>query len=270
MASTRKRTNATTQASLFMFSDRIVWASSGFSGGETVRPACALLIGAERKLAVTTRGKSWSTHALLVGPNVARALEADRAGFYSLTLDPAHPANRYLRDHVLAGRDVLDLGKAFNRTAQARVRAAVAGSANCAESMDTAEWLLAHFFKDAQSALPLDPRAAKLAAWLREHVPPRARMAQLSELCGLSAGRLTHLFSDELGVSIRSYLRWSKMFRAIELLGSHRTVTEVAATIGFSDAAHFTRVLRSYYSAAPSFIINRDLVRVHSCGTGSR
>lgn len=253
------------RASLFMFDDRIAWSSISFHGGRTQRPACALLLGVEQPLRLTTAQKVWRSRALLVGPDVARSLSADGAGFYSLTLDPAHPANRYLRDEVLAGREVLDLRSRCGPELLARGRAAIAGHAGCAESLHASEWMLGHFFPGLAAATAIEPRVAQVAAWLRRHVPPRARMADLSAVCGLSPGRLTHLFTQELGVSIRSYLRWAKMCRAIELLGQRQSVTEVAAAIGFADAAHFTRVLRSYYSAAPSFILNRELVQVHAC-----
>jgi AraC-like DNA-binding protein len=170
-----------------------------------------------------------------------------------------------LRDQVLAGRKLLDLSSQLDATAVRVVRAAIHGGADCAESLRSSDWLLSHFFPMAGASAPIELRVARVAAWLRRHVPVRANMRQLGALCRLSAGRLTHLFTLELGVSIRSYLRWVKMCRAIELLGSQQTVTEAAAAIGFSDAAHFTRVLRTYYSAAPSFINNRELVRVHAC-----
>ena len=66
-------------------------------------------------------------------------------------------------------------------------------------------------------------------------------------------------------MSIRSYLLWVRMSKSIILLGQNLTVAEVAASIGFSDSAHLCRALRNYYSAAPSFIANRALVRVRAC-----
>ncbi len=256
---------AAAPASLFLFDDRIVWGSASFRGDETTRPACALLIGAERPLTVTAGREVLRTRAVLVAPNVARKLDAQGAGFYSLTLDPAHKGSRYLRDQVLAGRRLLDLGSRMNGAAVRVVRETIRGTTDCAETLRASDWLLAHFFPMAGAAAPIELRVARAASWLRRYTPPRADMRQLGELCQLSAGRLTHLFSQELGVSIRSYLRWVKMCKAADLLGRRHTVTEVAAAIGFADAAHFTRVLRTYYSAAPSFINNRERVRVHAC-----
>lgn len=253
-------------AALFLFDDRIVWSSRSFQGARSSRPACALLIGAYGDLVVTVDGQApLRTRALLIGPGVARELLAEDSGFYSLSLDPAHPGGRYLRDRVLACRPWLDLAAQLDGTCVALVRESLEADTGCAHSLATSDRLLAHFFPGIATAAPIEPRVAKVAEWLRRELPPRADMQQLGAVCHLSAGRLTHLFSQELGVSIRSYLRWVKMSRAIELLGSKRSIAEVAATIGFSDSAHFCRVLRDYYAVQPSFVSDPARVRVHSC-----
>ncbi|HEY0974040.1 MAG TPA: AraC family transcriptional regulator [Solimonas sp.] len=253
-------------AELFLVDDHIVWSSHSFTGARTSRPNCALLIGAYRPLAVTIEGQALRTRAVLVGPNVVRDVVADEAGFYSLTLDPAHPACRHLRDTVLAGRPCLDLDARLDPASVAHVRESLERDTDCAHCRAGADRLLALFFPGVAAATPIDPRIARVAAWLRREVPTRADLKTLGALCHLSAGRLTHLFTQELGVSIRSYLRWTKMSRAIELLSGERTVAEVAATIGFADSAHFCRVLRDYYAVVPSFVSDASRVRVHSCG----
>lgn len=254
-------------AALFLFDDRIVWSSRSFTGAPTSRPACALLIGTYRELLVTIADQApLRTRAVLVGPNVVRDVVADEAGFYSLTLDPAHPACRYLRDRVLGGRPSLDLAAHLDDATLAHLRETLEADTDCVHSLAGADRALAHFFPGIDGAAPVDLRIARVAQWLRREVPARADMKQLVEICPLSPGRLTHLFTDELGVSIRSYLRWAKMSRAIQLLGSKRTVSEVAATIGFADAAHFCRVLRDYYAVQPSFVSDPARVRVRACG----
>ena len=253
-------------AALFLFDDRIVWSSLSFSGSRSSRPTCALLIGAYREITVTIAGEApLRSRALLVGPNVTREVEADEAGFYSLSLDPAHPACRDLRDRVLAGRSSLDLADRLDEASLAHVRQSLETDTDCRQSLAGADRLLGHFFPGVEAAPAIEPRVARVAAWLRREVPTRADMQQLGAICHLSAGRLTHLFTQELGVSIRSYLRWVKMSRAIELLGSRRTVAEVAATIGFSDSAHFCRVLRDYYAVQPSLVTDPLRVRARTC-----
>jgi AraC family transcriptional regulator, arabinose operon regulatory protein len=255
----------TTPASLFMFDDRIVWASTGFVGGETTRPTCALLLGVYRNLAVTAARRTLHARAVLVGPNVARKLNAEQAGFYSLSLDPAHKACRWLRDEILRGRRLLDLSAKLGPAETAAVAAAIEQTQDCAASLRLSERLLAHFFPGISAAPEIDPRVQRAAAWLRTHVPPRPDMRRLGAICQLSASRLTHLFTQELGVSIRTYLLWVKMCKAIELLALNQSITEVSAAIGFADSAHLNRVLRTYYSTVPSFIANRALVQMQVC-----
>ncbi len=259
-------------ASAFMFDDRIAWASTGFVGAETTRPACALLIGAYRRLKVARPGKPpLAARAVLIGPNVARSLNAERAGFYSLTLDPAHKGCRYLRDAVLRGRALLDLSVQLRPAQIKAVTAGIEQAQDCAASHALSEHLLAHFFPGLAAAPAIDPRVRDSASWLRRRLPTRVNMAELAAACHLSPGRLTHLFSQELGVSIRTYLRWVKLCKAVELFGGEQSVADVAAAIGFADSAHLIRVFRTYYSVKPTFLADRSKVHVHSCsGADSR
>lgn len=252
-----------------MFDDRIAWASEGFVGAETTRPACALLIGTRRELTVAMPGTPpLRARAVLVGPNVARSLNAEDAGFYSLTLDPAHKGCRYLRDEVLRGRRLLDLSAQLGAAEIKAVAAAIEQPPDCAAALALSERLLAHFFPGIAGAPAIDARVRETAAWLRRRLPTRVNMAELASRCHLSPGRLTHLFSDELGVSIRSYLRWVKLCKAVELFAGEQSVADVAAAIGFADSAHLIRVFKTYYSVRPTFLADRTRVRVHSCGEG--
>ena len=273
-----KDISADQPASLFMYEDRIVWWSRGFIGAETTRPTMALLIGGERELEISTeQSGSLRTRAVLVGPNVARSLGAaaparshdgacqtcggDGSG---LVVDRVYcPACRWLRDKVLAGREWLDVSDQLD--AQSIADASPAGATDCSAIHRASDRLLARFFPGVESASAIDPRVQQAAAWLRRVVPARADMRRLGAECKLSPGRLTHLFTQELGVSIRTYLLWVKMCKAIELLARNQSVADVAAAIGFADSAHLCRVLRTYYSAAPSFIANRALVSVRVC-----
>ena len=254
-------------ASLFLFADRVIWGSVGFRGGETARPAITLIIGAYKPVTITTHQTDvHSSRALLIDANVSRSLNAEMAGFYSLNLDPIHTRCSYLRDRVLMGQDVVDLADRLDPKIIAAVTSAIESPGGCKSALDLSEKIMDHFFPEAVSqSTPIDKRVASAAAWLTTHVPARPDLEKLAATCHLSQGRLVHLFTQELGVSIRTYLLWLKMRKAAELFARDIALTEVASTIGFSDSAHLSRVFRTYFSAAPSFLANRMLVRVHVC-----
>lgn len=77
-------------------------------------------------------------------------------------------------------------------------------------------------------------------------------VVMLAEEVGISVSRLTHVFSNEIGVPIRSYARWLRLVTAVEHLGRGRSITEAAHDAGFADAAHFTRTFRSMFGLSPS------------------
>lgn len=243
-----------------------MWASQSFSGAETVRPAAALLIGARAPLRVIiSRRQALVSRAVLIAPDVTRSIDATNAGFFSLSLDPAHPGCRHLRDGVLGRRRALDLESQLTPRIAGRVAAAIDAPLDCEATRVLADDLLRHFFPTIAQAPAVDPRVSAAAAFLRERLPTRVNMRQLAEHCHLSAGRLTHLFTDELGVSVRTYLRWVKLCKAAALFGSRPSVADAVAEIGFTDTAHLYRVFRGYFAVKPSLIADRTRVHVHTC-----
>ncbi|WP_328411922.1 helix-turn-helix transcriptional regulator [Nocardia sp. NBC_00403] len=78
------------------------------------------------------------------------------------------------------------------------------------------------------------------------------RLAELADAVHLSESRLAHVFSAEIGLPFRPYLRWLRLQRAVELLAAGHALTAVAHSAGFADSAHLTRVCRSMFGAPPS------------------
>ncbi|MFI2476231.1 helix-turn-helix transcriptional regulator [Nocardia xishanensis] len=97
------------------------------------------------------------------------------------------------------------------------------------------------------------PAVAEVLRLLPERISAGpVRLAELARAVHLSESRLAHVFSAELGLPFRPYLRWLRMQRAAELLVAGHSLTEVAHQAGFADSAHLTRVCRSMFGAPPS------------------
>ncbi|KUO49699.1 MAG: hypothetical protein APF82_06925 [Sphingomonadales bacterium BRH_c42] len=69
---------------------------------------------------------------------------------------------------------------------------------------------------------------------------------------GLSESRFTHAVTDELGAPPRSWRRWLRLRRAIDLIASGYSVTAAAHEAGFADSAHFSRICFSDLGLRPS------------------
>lgn len=80
----------------------------------------------------------------------------------------------------------------------------------------------------------------------------RVEVDQLAAEVGLSVSRLTHVFSDEIGTPIRSYVRWLRLVNATEQLANGASITQAAHEAGFADGPHFTRTFRAMFGLAPT------------------
>lgn len=71
---------------------------------------------------------------------------------------------------------------------------------------------------------------------------------------GLSASRLTHLFTDQVGIPLRRYVLWLRLRIAITRVQAGDDLTCAAHGAGFADSAHLTRTTREMFGLPPSVL----------------
>jgi AraC-like DNA-binding protein len=89
-------------------------------------------------------------------------------------------------------------------------------------------------------------------------------MADLSAAVGLSYFRLSHLFTNAIGISLRNYLLWQKLHKVPALHTVGMPLGAIAKKTGFTDAAHLAHTFRDMFGAPPSYFLSSDSVRVSS------
>lgn len=67
-------------------------------------------------------------------------------------------------------------------------------------------------------------------------------MGNLCDVSFLSESRLSHLFREQVGISIASYIMFSKLAKAYKYMMSDENVTQAALHAGFSSSSHFASV----------------------------
>ncbi|MEK8079207.1 helix-turn-helix domain-containing protein [Pseudomonas sp. XK-1] len=80
-------------------------------------------------------------------------------------------------------------------------------------------------------------------------------VASLAQQVGLSTSRLANLFKEQIGVPIRRYRLWYRLFLSTQRIACGASVTEAALGAGFADAAHFTRTYRTILGIQPSALV---------------
>ena len=77
---------------------------------------------------------------------------------------------------------------------------------------------------------------------------------KLAAMVGISASRLTHLFSQQVGIPLRRYVLWSRLQLAITRVQAGDDLTGAAHGAGFADSAHLTRTTREMFGLPPSVL----------------
>ena len=66
-----------------------------------------------------------------------------------------------------------------------------------------------------------------------------------AEKLNISASRLSHLFSEQVGIPLKKYLRLHQLERAFEEILQGNSITKSALDAGFDSPSHFAAVVKS-------------------------
>lgn len=97
---------------------------------------------------------------------------------------------------------------------------------------------------------PWQERRAK--ELMLSHLDRELPLARLAEECGMSRSYFARAFNQCVGVSPHRWLTRQRIERAMELLGSARSLADIAIHCGFSDQAHLTRTFVKLVGVTPS------------------
>lgn len=99
---------------------------------------------------------------------------------------------------------------------------------------------------------PRSDHLRKICNSLHAHPDDPRAVAEWASQASVSPRTLARHFNAETGMSLRVWRHRLRVFRAIELLGANRSVTDVAMELGFSTALAFTYAFRSEMGCSPT------------------
>lgn len=113
---------------------------------------------------------------------------------------------------------------------------------------------IAAYERRLRTFLPVDEQGLlvnHLVAWLREH-PEVTRVDEVAEAVGLGERALHRLTTDRLGLSPKWLVQRRRLHDAVlALKAGTRSLAGLAAELGYTDQAHFTRDFRTVTGTTP-------------------
>lgn len=252
---------------LYLWDDRFLWLGESFSANFTGRYALTLVVSlAEKPMRITMEdGETLRTYALLTGPKVRRQLDARDTPFLSLNWDP-HSPEFFQLSQVLQDAKAMNFDRETINPYVSMFRSCLSRPLSCKVLWDQCRALAGSVCGRSIESAGWDERVSRVAVQLKQELPSTLKATELAASVGLSTDRLTHLFSAQMGMSMRNFLLWAKARRAVSMILGGNTLTAVAHECGFSDSAHFTRTLREFYDVTPSMLADVGAVTLHRCG----
>ncbi len=110
---------------------------------------------------------------------------------------------------------------------------------------------------------PTDKRIGDSIKFIEENeLEYKNLMSELTSQVFLSDSRLSHLFKEHIGISIKKYLVWNKLRQAINLyLNEQTNLTDVSLQSGFFDQAHLSNSFKNVLGVSPSKAYNSRIIQ---------
>lgn len=225
----------------------------------TIRRTVSILITAPGRLLELRVGKNVTKHeAVVVKPLVKRGLRAENARLVTFLVDATHPQFPAFRTIPSAGFTSLprDIYLPFEQPLDDAYHGKLGAEAAHALHSNIVEATV----KCLPPTAPVDPRVHQIVALLRRN--PNCRLNDLAKAVGVSASRMSHIFTDSMGFSLRSYILWFKMYVAMDMIQTQPRVTDAALRAGFVDLAHFSREFQRAFGASVSYFRDTERVQI--------
>ena len=102
----------------------------------------------------------------------------------------------------------------------------------------------------------------QIKQYIKHHFQQPIRVDEIAAGLYHSPHYLGNVFSAVNGITIKEYVMQFKMQKAIALLQSDkRSVTEVAALLGYESPHYFSKCFKNYYGFSPSSLKRKDAVQ---------
>ena len=124
-------------------------------------------------------------------------------------------------------------------------------------SADEAYRMLDVIIGTVPESAAVDERMRRILELIKQEVEENTPAETLAAEVGLSVPRLMQLFKQQVGVPIRRYRQWHRLFVTATGVSRGLSLTDAALAAGFSDSSHFHHAFYNILGMKPSAILSR-------------
>ncbi|MCR5122980.1 MAG: helix-turn-helix transcriptional regulator [Ruminococcus sp.] len=204
--------------------------------------AVHLIVGLGADLQCTVGESRFEAKAVIIASDVPHTVYSYSGEMLVFLFDPA---SRYANE---LNRLYLQ-GESFACPEEEQVRAINSLWQEHKKSLaETDQAILEYLGLRGADNLRLDERISKALVILKEmDEAPEDAVDFLCERVFLSKSRLSHLFKENLGISLSRYLAWEKMRKGYICFQRYGNITDAAMMAGFDSPSHFAATCKRMF-----------------------
>lgn len=197
-----------------------------------------LSISFGENLTLLSGQKEICSRAVIIDSNAVHKLNGEKSPQLLILLEPetsyAESLKKFITEEVTELKFTENFYQILEKSAERKLESAL-------------ENIFEYFsFKDLNYS-KVDHRVKKIIAIVKGDPYQKFEIKKLSGTVSLSESRLQHLFKEQIGISIKRYLLWIKMQRAVSVVLSGQDFTYAAYEAGFADSAHLSRTFKDHF-----------------------
>jgi AraC family transcriptional regulator len=242
--------------------DFVAWSGVcgflGAGGGPSPAPhahyAIQLVIGVPSGLRVQFgRHAEWqSCAAALIPSKATHTIDVSACDMSAvLFIEPETPQGKALAARLQGRMELLDADTVAQPGRRLHDAWRVQGSYDAVQSV------CMQLIQDLSGTVHREPTDARVLAaieYIRQRVDQPVSLPELASAAHLSPERFRHLFVEETGMPLRTYLLWRRLLHVWTLLMQGETLGAAAHAAGFADSAHLSRTARTMFGLPPSVL----------------
>lgn len=222
----------------------VIYTGPGGDAGLHSHHAIQLIRSLDSSFELIAEGEATRCGAALIPSGLPHTFSSDGDQLFIALIEPLGPRGTDL--NVLAsnlGRKCLD------------DRLPSVSKADIDDPIQMADGMLGALLPDLPTYPTLSPHVTAALAYLDEAIEGKPSLEEAASAAGISPSRLTHLFTEEIGIPFRNFALWLRLRRVVDQVSEGANLTEAAFGAGFSDSPHLSKVFREHFGMSPSALL---------------
>lgn len=233
---------------IFLCPGRLTYAGAVGPTAAHAHHAFQVIVGVSGPLALADgHGQTVEARAAVIPPDTLHAVTRPAAAACILYVDPDDLAGRRLR----RGFGPAPASRAWLDAATPLLGVDTRVPSRWSEVQSFEQDVLQALGVPALRPRPQHPAVARALRTIADGAAAELSHGAIAAACGLSPGRLSHVFSRDVGIPLRRYLLWRRIIRAGSEIAAGASLTRAALAAGFADSAHMSHVFRRMFGLAP-------------------